>query len=540
VPFANGDREQYEATVSFLKSNSVTVDIFGVMDLAGAAEAPASIGATAPSAAGPESAPAPSTLTAGEEGVTGAPPPPRAASAPAAPRLVAPLASGPDGATGVTLQRGREYLVEVVTRTRNVGHMFPGGTVDAFDVWVELKGEDEKGDIIFWSGWVEPELRGDSVRRGPVDPGAHFYRSVLLDGHGNLINKRNAWAARALLYARLIPPGAADTTHFRVKIPPDCGGKLTFTAKVNYRKFAWWNTQWAYAGVRDPAQSSFDLSPHYDDGRWVFTGDASRSSGALKEIPDLPIVELAADTRSFSVSERAVSFDDPPAAAAADLRSKMRERYNDYGIGLLLQKDYSGAIAAFSHVIRIDPGYADGFVNLARAQIEEGNHQAARASLDNALALAPDLPRAHYFYALTLKSAGRYDQAIERFSRTLETFPRDRVVLNQLGRVLFLLRRHAEAIAAFRRTLAVDPEDLQAHYNLMLCYRATGDTQQAKREEILYARFKADESSQELTGPRRLTHPEENNERQLIHDHVSTWRARTDGRQPHPGRYAGP
>ena len=54
---------------------------------------------------------------------------------------------------------------------------------------------------------------------GPVDPGAHFYRSLLIDGHGNPINKRNAWAARATVYAHLIPPGAADTVHFRLQIP---------------------------------------------------------------------------------------------------------------------------------------------------------------------------------------------------------------------------------------------------------------------------------------------------------------------------------
>ncbi|HEY3175362.1 MAG TPA: tetratricopeptide repeat protein [Candidatus Polarisedimenticolia bacterium] len=539
VPFANGDREQYETTVSFLKSNSVTVDIFGVVEmgsgpLAGAG-ATAGEGAPAGPPSGPLDVPVASSLSTGEEGVAGA-----STAAPtsvAALRLMGPLPSGPDGATGVTLQRGRDYLVEVVTRTRNVGHMFPGGTVDAFDVWVELKGEDEKGGMVFWSGWVAPEARGDAVRKGPVDPAAHFYRSFLLDGRGNQINKRNAWAARALLYARQIPPGAADTTHFRVRVPPDCGERITFTAKVNYRKFAWWNTQWSYAGVRDPSQGSFDLSPNYDSGRWIFAGETSGVSGALKEIPDLPIVELATDTRSFAVADRAEAWESPP--VTQEQRPKTRERFNDYGIGLLLQRDYKGAVAAFTRVTQIDPEYADGYVNIARAQIEEGNHSRAREVLERALELAPGLAKAHYFYALTLKSAGRYDEALEHLNRALESFPRDRVVLNQLGRILFLQRRHEEAIAAFHRTLAVDPEDLQAHYNLMLCYRAAGKIDLAKQEEILYARFKADEAAQELTGPRRLAHPEENNERQLIHEHVSTWRGVGDGRLPRPGGYAG-
>ena len=71
--------------------------------------------------------------------------------------------------------------------------------------------------MIFWSGEAADE------GRGPVEPGAHFYRSLQLDGHGNPINKRNAWSTRAVMYARLIPPGAADTVHFRLKVPEDCG-----------------------------------------------------------------------------------------------------------------------------------------------------------------------------------------------------------------------------------------------------------------------------------------------------------------------------
>ena len=99
--------------------------------------------------------------------------------------------------------------IDVVVRTRKVGHFFPGGTVDASDTWVELKAVDDKGQTIFWSGKVAED------GKGPVDPGAHFYRSLQIDEHGNPINKRNAWATRAVVYVRLIPPGAADTVHYR-------------------------------------------------------------------------------------------------------------------------------------------------------------------------------------------------------------------------------------------------------------------------------------------------------------------------------------
>ena len=138
--------------------------------------------------------------------------------------------------------------VDVVVRTRKVGHFFPGGTVDAFDVWLELQATDEKGQMLFWSGKVEDD------GKGPVEPGAHFYKSLQIDAHGNAINKRNAWANRAVVYVHLIPPGAADTAHFRLHIPENAGDKINLHAKLNYRKFMWWNTQFSFAGEEDPSQ----------------------------------------------------------------------------------------------------------------------------------------------------------------------------------------------------------------------------------------------------------------------------------------------
>ena len=48
-------------------------------------------------------------------------------------------------------------------------------------------------------------------------------------------------------------------------------------------------------------------------------------------------------------------------------RKQDRERWNDWGIGLLLQGDLKGAEYAFRRVTEIEPGYPDGWVNVARA-----------------------------------------------------------------------------------------------------------------------------------------------------------------------------
>jgi hypothetical protein len=48
-----------------------------------------------------------------------------------------------------------------------------------------------------------------------------------------------------------------------------------------------------------------------------------------------------------------------------------------------------------------------------------------------------------------------------------------------------------------------------------------GDMAAADREQKLFQRFKADEASQAITSKQRIGSPEDNNERQAIHDHES-------------------
>jgi Flp pilus assembly protein TadD len=408
------------------------------------------------------------------------------------------------------LRRGDTVRVDVVVRTKKVGHFFPGGTVDAYDTWLELKGTDDKGQTIFWSGMVEDD------GKGPVEKGAHFYRSLQIDAHGNPINKRNAWATRAVVYVRLISPGAADTVHYRMLIPESAGNKITLHARLCYRKFSWYGTHEAFAGQPDPTAPN-SVSPDYDDRPTMFTASLSGVSAKQEKIPDLPIVTVAENEVTLPVVAHSAAVTEPKTI----VRKEEWQRWNDYGIGLFLQGDLKGAAAAFQKVTEADPNNPDGWVNIGRCAVQEGDMERARVVLEKALALSPNLARANFFYARVLRADGNYDGAAARLRSVLGQYPRDRVALNDLGRILFLQRKYADAVQVLQSVLAIDPEDLQAHYNLMLSYNGLGNEKLAKEHEARYRRFKADESSQAITGPYRQSHPEDNNERQSIHEHVS-------------------
>src|SRR5882724_4248547 len=501
VPTANQDQAQYEFAKKFLQDKQVSVDIFAISPAGKETNASvrSEMGKTELS----------TTFAVGEESDISLPQGPAGEVRP----ITAPI-----DRTDAAVRRGDDARVDVVVRTRKVGHFFPGGTVDAFDVWLELQATDEKGQMLFWSGKVEDD------GKGPVELGAHFYRSLQIDGHGNPINKRTAWATRCVVYVHFIPPGAADTAHFRLHVPENAGDKITLHAKLNYRKFSWFNTHFSFAGVEaqellamtSPSNAA-KTTPDYDDRKWAFDGDTLNVSGRLKAIPDLPIITIAEDTKTLRVLAR----DAPPPQPKTVSTKEEWTRWNDYGIGLFLQGDLKAAAAAFEKITQADPQNPDGWTNIGRVLVQEGDTAGARKVLEKSLAIDARLARTNFFYARALKEDGDYDRAMVHLRTVLEQFPRDRVVRNELGRVLFLQKRYADAVKEFEQTLSIDPEDLQAHYNLMLCYNGLGDDAKANEHKTRYLRFKADESAQAITGPYRQTHPEDNNERQPIHEHVS-------------------
>ncbi len=558
LPTVYHDAKQMEATVKFLQNKALSIDIFGIRRekaTAGGARSASAGAANRPAANAPRqtASPRPSDTpqAASISGDTSGNAPAAAANAPIKPEtLVAPLNRG---GAGAVLRRGESPLIDVVVRTLKLGHAFPGGTNDAFDCWVELEAKDNTGRVFYHSGKLQwPD--------GPVEDAAHRYRVLPVDAHSNAINKRNVFAIRSLVYAKVIPPGAADAVHFRLRVPKDCGSAVTLTARLNYRKFEWFDNYFMYAGRMNggkpktpnalknasdtlptaAANSGYD--PHgtivgigadktsgpvgwgWDDRKVTFDADTSTVSGDIKDVPVLPITVLASDTITLPVVDANAKMDAP---VTPPDEKKDRIRWNDYGIGLLLQGDFRGATNAFAQVTKLSPKWPEGYVNIGRVRQAERDSRAAEAAFNQAFTLYDAKPtpmtpyqkaRTQNFYAQTLFDEGRLDEALNVLSEARKIFPDDRNIRDLSGTILFRLGRYNEAIQQLTYTLTIDPEDIAAHYNLMKCFRAKGDAKNASLHEAIYKRFKADESTTNLTGPYKRAHPADNNLAQPIHE----------------------
>jgi tetratricopeptide (TPR) repeat protein len=359
---------------------------------------------------------------------------------------------GPIRPEAPVLERGGKYLVEVVVRTLQLGHPFSQGTVDSNEIWVELIASSGSR-IIGRSGGIGPD---DSV-----DPYSHFINVYMLDREGNRIDRRNPQDIFVALYNKQIPPGAGQVVHFALEVPGGETGPITLEAFVNYRKF-----------------DRTYLDYIYGKGKG----------------PKLPIVKMARDQVQLRVEGG------PQESNPASPIQPVWQRWNDYGIGLLLEGGNTGgqkgelkqAEPIFLKVA--DLGIADGWVNLARVYQKEGRIPEALAALEKAAKHEkPAAPWVINWLSGQINARnGAFDEAIERFQSVLATKIPDRKidlsldyeVNNELAFALYAramgersssperVEYLKQAVAAYRRTLSIDSENVTAHHALGLAYGA--------------------------------------------------------------------
>jgi tetratricopeptide (TPR) repeat protein len=384
-------------------------------------------------------------------------------------------------ATGApVVQPGERLELDVAVRNLGVGHTFPGGTNDSNEGWLEITVEDGAGNRLAHSGAIGAD--------GHVDPGAHFYKALLVDADGQTIHRRNAQDIRAPVYVRTIGPGTADVAHYGFTVPADVAGEaIVVRARLLWRKFDRTYTEFAFhanpAGFRP-----------FDD------------------VPKLPVTEIA-------VHEVRLPVGTPSTVATSALPSEVWERMNDYGIGLLLQGDTRGAMAAFAEVARLQPEGLDGFRNQARVALADGDLDAAYELLERCEQLRPGDAQTAWVWGVAHQKNGQYGDAELAYRHVVRRFPADRAAWRNLGRVLYLDGRFEEALTALDRVLTIDPEDRSAHYHRMLCLRSLGREAEGLAAEAGYEYYQIDESAQTATRRHRMQHPHDNREVQSIHVH---------------------
>jgi len=368
---------------------------------------------------------------------------------------------------------GDRVTAEVVITNKNIGHSFPPELRDFYEAFVEFIVSDDVGKALYRSGFIKPD--------GYLDEAAHNYKTYLVKADGTYNDKHHIWRTRVFAQNNQINSGRSDVARYQFQVPHNATGALRLTARVRYRRFT-----------------------------RVF------SDYVLGKSVDYPIVTMASTEYLLRIGDnQAVPANPNDKTAVPDWR-----RWNNYGIAMFDQRQYPLAIDAFTRAAELDEKYRPmAQVNRAMAHIELEQYDEAANILDAVIKANPTNMRALFQQARIFMKRGLLDQAESNIRQVLTVFPRDRISLQQLGELCKIKRDYPGALECFVKILAIDPEDLGAHYNLMLVYRKLGRTEDAKREAKIFADLKDDPGALSLANQFLRKHPEMSNESVYWHVH---------------------
>ena len=436
--------------------------------------------------------------------------------------LVAPLRpsrENDDAATtpGVRPQlvRGQTHLLESVIRTLKVGHHFTQGTIDSNEIWLDVVAVDGDGNELGASGRLDETTAA-------VDPASHFVNAFVVDREGRRINRRNAQDIFVKVYDHQIPPGAGQVVHYRLDVPADAVGPITVRVALQYRKFDQEYLQIIANDVHDEERLRGD--------------DRETTDQPLRN--ELPITTIATDEVTFELVDELAQLDRTPIepdsptdgsdasanSGTVPVQSIVGwQRWNDYGIGLLLsgRTQLRQAEEAFEQVE--EAGRFDGPMNLARVYLAEGRLDEATAALGRARTFddpAPPPWTLAWLSGRTSRQQGNLDDAAEQFELVVGyesedtrrrgfDFSLDAVVWNDLGLTRFDLAKRLRgesraeqraamqraAIDAFEKVLTIDSEDATSHFNLAQLHRLLGNEEQAEFHAGRHRIYKPDDNA---------------------------------------------
>ena len=158
--------------------------------------------------------------------------------------------------------------------------------------------------------------------------------------------------------------------------------------------------------------------------------------------------------------------------------------------------DAKRAIEYLSNAIKLQPDYADAYINRGSAYIILGQYQLAIADINQAMRLKPD--DAYYLYynrAAAYSALGLYQRAIEDYNEALRLKPDDILdgsAYRSRGNAYAILGQYQLAIEDYSKAIRLRPDHAVAYYNRGTAYSKLSHHQSAIEDYNEAIRLKPD------------------------------------------------
>lgn len=145
---------------------------------------------------------------------------------------------------------------------------------------------------------------------------------------------------------------------------------------------------------------------------------------------------------------------------AIDIDPRSEKYYFHLGVVREKQKKYDACIEAMKEVLQLKPDHPDALNYLGYLYADRGIHlDEAEELLLRALELSPDNGYFTDSLAWVYYRKGEYEKALTHLLAAIRTIPPDPTVYDHLGDVYVALGRENDAIEAYEKSLAAEPEE---------------------------------------------------------------------------------
>ena len=150
--------------------------------------------------------------------------------------------------------------------------------------------------------------------------------------------------------------------------------------------------------------------------------------------------------------------------------------YAHFMLGNAYYKDalFQDALTHYGIVLRLNPRFADAYVNAGIIHAKQGNQPEALKYFTTALALKPGSHSVHYNIAVALQAQGNVEEAVTHYREVLRLDPENIGGHYNMGLALMGLKRWDDAIPYFIEAIRLKPGLEEANQNLQECIRHKG------------------------------------------------------------------
>jgi len=158
----------------------------------------------------------------------------------------------------------------------------------------------------------------------------------------------------------------------------------------------------------------------------------------------------------------------------------------------------SQSLDCWQQALTLDPQRTDVYTYMAVLAEEKGDAEQALEQWDKVLLLKPALPGLRDSMAHTLMTLNRWDEAIEILHEEEKLSPQSARTHYLLGRAYAQQKKYADAVSHYRQTVALDPNGIQAYYELSTALLRSGQ-QDAARHNLHVFKEKKKSHKEELS-----------------------------------------